>query len=158
MYDIAVIGSGPAGISAAITALVRGKSVAVVSNPASESGLYKAERIDNYPGLPAVSGAELSDAFISHARSLGAELFTGKVQTILPNDDTIFVGYGMEKRARLVIERCAHPDYREALRAYFDEACAATHGAQTPQLLGRSFSFHENLAKYGSMLAPREED
>ena len=50
MYDIAVIGSGPAGISAAVTALVRGKSVAVVSNPASESGLYKAERIDNYPG------------------------------------------------------------------------------------------------------------
>ena len=67
-------------------------------------------------------------------------------------------GLSPKERARLVIERCAHPDYREALRAYFDEACAATHGAQTPQLLGRSFSFHENLAKYGSMLAPREED
>lgn len=122
MYDIAVIGSGPAGISAAITALVRGKSVAVVSNPASESGLYKAERIDNYPGLPAVSGAELSDAFISHARSLGAELFTGKVQTILPNDDTIFVGYGMEMfeaRALIfapgVVRTSAFPGERELL-------------------------------------------
>ena len=32
------------------------------------------------------------------------------------------------------------------------EACAATHGAQTPQLLGRSFAFHENLAEHGAML------
>ncbi len=122
MYDIAVIGTGPAGISAAITALVRGKSVAVVSNPASESGLYKAERIDNYPGMPGVTGAELSEALISHARSLGAEIFTGKVQTILPNDDSIFVGYGMEMieaRALIfapgVVRTSSFPGERELL-------------------------------------------
>ena len=62
-------------------------------------------------------------------------------------------GLSPKERARRIIENCAHPDYRAALRAYFDAACAATHGAQTPQLLGRSFAFHENLALRGSMLA-----
>ena len=61
-------------------------------------------------------------------------------------------GLSPKERARSIIENCAHPDYRAALRAYFDEACAATHGAQTPQLLGRSFAFHENLAEHGAML------
>jgi len=57
MYDIVVIGSGPAGLSAAITAKMRNKSVAVVSNNRTDSGLYKAAKVDNYPGFPAVSGA-----------------------------------------------------------------------------------------------------
>ncbi|MBR0208326.1 MAG: succinate CoA transferase [Oscillospiraceae bacterium] len=60
-------------------------------------------------------------------------------------------GLSPKERARLIIENCAHPDYRAALRAYFDEACAATHGAQTPHILSESFRFHENLAREGSM-------
>ena len=67
-------------------------------------------------------------------------------------------GLSPKERAALIIEKCAHPDYRPALRAYFEEACAATHGAQTPQLLSRSFAFHENLARRGSMLCGETED
>ncbi len=62
-------------------------------------------------------------------------------------------GLSPKERARLIIGTCAHPAYRAALRAYFEEACAATHGAQTPHLLQRCFAFHENLAARGSMLA-----
>ena len=65
-------------------------------------------------------------------------------------------GLSPKERARLIIENCVHPDYRDALKAYFDEACAATRGAQTPQILSSAFRFHENLARYGSML-PGEE-
>ena len=61
-------------------------------------------------------------------------------------------GLSPKERARVIIEQCAHPDYRPLLRAYFEEACAATHGAQTPHLPGRCFCFHENLARTGSML------
>ena len=61
-------------------------------------------------------------------------------------------GLSPKERARIIIERCAHPDYRPLLRAYFEEACAATHGAQTPHLPGKCFSFHENLSRTGSML------
>ena len=60
-------------------------------------------------------------------------------------------GLSPKERAERIIENCAHPAYRPQLRAYFDAACAATHGAQTPHLLDRCFSFHEQLKKTGSM-------
>ena len=54
-YDIVIIGGSIAGISAALTCVNRGKSVAVIANAAETSSLYKAERITNYPGVPDAS-------------------------------------------------------------------------------------------------------
>jgi succinyl-CoA:acetate CoA-transferase len=65
-------------------------------------------------------------------------------------------GLSPKERALRIIENCAHPDYRPLLRRYFDEACAASHGAQTPHLLDRCFGFHENLRLRGSMLCGEE--
>ena len=48
-YDVLVVGSGPAGLAAAVAARGRDKSVLVVGNPWQESPLARAERIDNYP-------------------------------------------------------------------------------------------------------------
>ncbi len=61
-------------------------------------------------------------------------------------------GLSPKERAVRIIENCAHPDYRPQLRAYFEAACAATHGAQTPQLLDGCFAFHANLRRTGTML------
>ncbi len=61
-------------------------------------------------------------------------------------------GLSPKERAVLIIENCAHPDYRPQLRRYFEAACAATHGAQTPHLLDEAFSFHRNLKQTGTML------
>ncbi len=61
-------------------------------------------------------------------------------------------GLSPKERAVRIIENCAHPDYRPQLRRYFEEACVATHGAQTPHLLDRAFRFHENLKRTGTML------
>ena len=58
-FDILVLGGGPGGISAALTARARGRKTLVVSNPAGTSALAKAHAIDNYPGLTGLSGAEL---------------------------------------------------------------------------------------------------
>lgn len=96
MFDIIVVGSGPAGLSAAITARMRGKSVAVISNSSAESGLYKAVEIGNYPGLPGISGAELSKKLAEHAADMGTELIAGRVTTILPIGNEINVSYGSE--------------------------------------------------------------
>lgn len=96
VYDIVVIGSGPAGLSAAITARMRSKSVAVISNLRTGSGLYKAPKVDNYPGFPAISGAELLNKFSLHAAGTGAEIIQGRVTSILPMGEQFGVSYGSE--------------------------------------------------------------
>ena len=54
-YDLLVVGGGPAGLTAAIHARARDKSVLVVSNEPTASPLCKSDRVDNYPGLPGMS-------------------------------------------------------------------------------------------------------
>jgi thioredoxin reductase (NADPH) len=95
-YDILIVGSGPAGLSAAITARARDKSVAVVSNKRAESGLYKASAIDNYPGIPSVSGAELSDKLAAHASDAGADMFEGRVVAAVSSKSGVSVSTGGE--------------------------------------------------------------
>ena len=51
MFDIAIVGAGPAGLSAAVTARQRGLEVLVISRKDARGWLARAERIDNYPGL-----------------------------------------------------------------------------------------------------------
>ena len=84
MLDIAIIGKGPAGWSCAMTARMRGLSAAVIA-PLNDTGLLRtAERIDNYPGLPQVSGSEMLHSFREQALKLGAEERTGLVRQIMP--------------------------------------------------------------------------
>lgn len=84
MLDIAIIGAGPAGLSAAITGVIRNKKVKVFGNPPSTSYIYKAERIDNYIGMLGVTGHEMMEQFTGHAKELGVEIQTAKVIEIFP--------------------------------------------------------------------------
>lgn len=83
-HDIAVIGGGPAGLSAAINARVRNKTVLVVGNDYRESPLYRAERVDNYLGEARLTGAQLLDAYQRHAEDMGVEFRHGRVLNIMP--------------------------------------------------------------------------
>ncbi|MDR3149799.1 MAG: NAD(P)/FAD-dependent oxidoreductase [Oscillospiraceae bacterium] len=58
-YDAIIIGGGPAGISAALTLSNMGRKSAIIATDYKDSGLYKAKRINNYPGAKAISGEEL---------------------------------------------------------------------------------------------------
>ena len=82
-YDILVLGSGPAGLAAAIAARGRNKRVLVIGNPPQDSPLARAERVDNYPGLPGRTGLELLETLQSHARQLGAEFVAGKAISLM---------------------------------------------------------------------------
>ncbi|MGI5937079.1 MAG: NAD(P)/FAD-dependent oxidoreductase [Oscillospiraceae bacterium] len=120
--DIIIIGGGPAGLSAAMTARNRAKSVMVISNPAEASGLYKAERVDNYPGLPQMSGADLHGAMLSHALALGVEFLTKRVISAMPSGNGFFVSAGAdfyECRALVlatgVVQSSAYPGEKELL-------------------------------------------
>jgi thioredoxin reductase (NADPH) len=92
-YDVIIAGGGPAGLSAAITARQRGMSAAVISNDASGSGLYKAEKICNYPGLPDISGADLLSALVSHAEKMGAVIMRERVSAVLPAGGAVSVNH-----------------------------------------------------------------
>lgn len=86
MTDIAIIGKGPAGWSCAMTARMRGLSATVIA-PLNDTGLLRtAERVDNYPGLPQVSGTEMLNVFRKQALELGAEEKNGLVRQIMALD------------------------------------------------------------------------
>nr|WP_106781617.1 succinate CoA transferase [Lysinibacillus timonensis] len=60
-------------------------------------------------------------------------------------------GLAPKERAALIIENCAHPDYKEQLRDYYNRAVGATGNAQTPHILEEALSWHVNLAKNKTM-------
>lgn len=82
-YDLLILGAGPAGLAAAIGARGRGKTVLVVGNRWQDSPLARAERIDNYLGLPGLSGTELLARFHHHAAEAGVEFLTGKALSVM---------------------------------------------------------------------------
>ena len=82
-YDVIVLGSGPAGLAAAVAARGRNKSVLVVGNRWEDSPLARAERVDNYLGLPGMTGMEMLSVFYNHAREMGTEFVTGKVIALM---------------------------------------------------------------------------
>ena len=95
-YDIAVVGGGPAGLSAAINARARGKSVVVVGNDYRESPLYRAERVDNYLGMPGMTGAQLLEAYRRHAESMEVDFRAGRVLNIMQLEGTCYLSIGSE--------------------------------------------------------------
>ncbi len=104
MYDIAIIGSGPAGVSAAINAKLLNKKYIWVSSRAVSKKVGAAPHIKNYPGLPDVTGDQLGWALLNHTQSMGIELFeeiiTGVYQT---GDHFTLIAGNKDFTARTVI-------------------------------------------------------
>lgn len=74
MYDIIIIGAGPAGLTAAIYAQRAGKQTLLIEKSTFGGQMTFSPKIENYPGFEAVSGNELADKMVSQALGLGAEV------------------------------------------------------------------------------------
>lgn len=81
-YDIAIIGSGPAGISAAINAKIRNKDIIIFGNEELSDKLIKAPKISNYIGLPYITGLELKSKFQNHLDVMGINITFEKINSI----------------------------------------------------------------------------
>lgn len=80
MYDVIIIGSGPAGLSAAIYAKRAALNVVVLEEaPFSGGQMLNTYEVDNYPGFSGISGMELATKMRTHADKLGVEFVTAKV-------------------------------------------------------------------------------
>lgn len=104
IMDILVVGGGPAGLSAAVNARRRNKRVGVIGKEVMSSKLWQAHRIENYLGIPGVSGQELANAMRNYAEAEGVELIRDEIQNILFADQ-LFTAMGREGQymARSVI-------------------------------------------------------
>ena len=94
MYDIAVIGAGPAGYSAAINARKREKSVIVLGQ--NTGWLSRAESIENYPGMPGVSGQQMLSVMADQAKAMGAELRGGVVHQVINMGESFALSLGAD--------------------------------------------------------------
>ena len=86
IFDIAIIGAGPAGLSAALTARVRNKSVALFEHMDFSPKLQKAHAINNYPGLPMTAGKDMMKQMADHCLAAGPTLIREKVTNIYAGD------------------------------------------------------------------------
>lgn len=91
MIDIAVVGNGPAGMSAAINAFARNKTVEIFGRDYKTTTLYKAEEINNYLGMPNVTGKEMMDNFNAHIEKQGIKVNVGRVQQIMAFGDYFMI-------------------------------------------------------------------
>lgn len=105
MYDIIIIGSGPAGLSAAIYGQRAKLSVLVIEKqPMSGGQIINTYDVDNYPGLPGISGFDLATKMREHADALGADFVTEEVCSVeLSGEEKIIRTDAGEHRARTVI-------------------------------------------------------
>ena len=86
-YDIGIIGSGPAGLSAAINGKIRNKNIIVFGHEDLSTKLTKAEKINNYLGFINVSGNELKNSFQDHLNSMDIKIVPERINNVYAMGD-----------------------------------------------------------------------
>ena len=85
VYDLIIIGGGPAGLSAAIYALRARLNIVLIEKMAVGGQIALTDNIENYPGFPSLSGAELMQKFEEHAAGLGLKIIYDEIKDITDN-------------------------------------------------------------------------
>ena len=86
-YDIAIVGTGPGGLEAAITAKIRNKDIILFGNKNLSLKITKATEINNYLGFPDITGEELARAYDNHLQKMNIDINASRINTIYAMGD-----------------------------------------------------------------------
>lgn len=86
-YDVAIIGTGPAGLSAALTLTIRNKKILLLGSAKVSSKVEKAHEINNYLGLPAIKGEDLANNFMEHINQMGITITEDQITAVYAMGD-----------------------------------------------------------------------
>ncbi|MDR3264057.1 MAG: FAD-dependent oxidoreductase [Clostridiales bacterium] len=105
MYDIIIIGAGTAGMTAALYAGRAGKSVLVIEKESVGGQIIYSPRVENYPGIRSISGADYAVGLYEQACALGAEFLFDEVVSLKDNgeDKTVTAGQKEYKSKSVII-------------------------------------------------------
>ena len=103
MYDIIIVGAGPAGLTAAIYARRAGKSVLVLEKDTFGGQITFSPKLENYPGFQEISGNELAQRMLEQALALRAEVDMDTVVNVIDGEVKTVVGEYRRYAARSVI-------------------------------------------------------
>ncbi len=87
MYDVIIIGGGPAGLTAGIYAMRAAQKAVLIEKGLPGGQVAITKGVENYPGFIEISGFELSDKFLQHARCYGLEIIQQEVEAVEPGID-----------------------------------------------------------------------
>ena len=105
IYDVIVIGGGPAGLTAATYIRRAGKSVLVIEKAAFGGQITRSSNVENFPGYISVSGAQIGDMLLEQAMNQGAEVELEEVVSVSAagEEKTVFCASGAEYTCRALI-------------------------------------------------------
>lgn len=97
MFDILIVGAGPAGLSAAIYGARAGKTVIVIEALRYGGQIVNSTEVENFPGIKKISGFEFATNLYEQAKSFGVEVVSMEVTEILERNDHVKVVKGKKK-------------------------------------------------------------
>ena len=104
-YDLAIVGSGPAGLSAALNAKIRNKKFIIFGNKDLSNKIMKAPKINNYLGFYGMNGAEVKEKFSEHIDKMGIQITEERVNNIYAMGDyfTLMVNDKMYEATAIIL-------------------------------------------------------
>ena len=112
MYDIIIVGAGPAGLTAGIYARRANKTVLVIDKGSFGGQITFSPKIENYPAFNEISGTELADKILEQALALGVDVEIDTVENVIANEDgtksVIAMGNTYMSKAVIIAAGAAH--------------------------------------------------